>query len=157
MTSKKLKAAALAVIVSVPFLASHSHASTAGSRWDVPVETGARAKVAEISFNDAAIYYNHGNGNYGTGDSAKAVKDFSAAIALNPSFAEAFLGRARAYRALGDHVLAIVDLSTAIALRPGFAAAYYERGMAYYASGNGFQAERDLAKAAELRGVSGTD
>lgn len=156
MPSKKIKAAVLAVIISILFLAAHSHAST-GVRWDVSPETGSRAKVAEISGGDAAVYYNHGNGYYETGDSRKAVKDFNAAITLNPAFAEAYYGRGRAYLALGDHVRAVVDLSTAIALKPGFARAYYERGLAYYASGNKFQAERDFRKAAELGGLASSN
>jgi len=152
MTSKKIKAAVLAVIVSIPFLAAHAHASTSG--WDAPNESGSRAKVAELSVADAAVYYSHGNGYYDTGDSRKAIKDFSAAIALDPSFAEAYLGRGRAYLALGDHVRAVVDLSKAIALKPGFARAYYERGLAYSAAGNTFQAEKDFRMATELGGLA---
>eukprot|EP00756_Hemistasia_phaeocysticola_P004937 Hpha_TRINITY_DN13086_c0_g2::TRINITY_DN13086_c0_g2_i1::g.68781::m.68781 len=51
------------------------------------------------------------------GDAEKAVKQYSAALEMAPSYWIAFHKRAKAYRDLGMRELAITDISSAIALQ----------------------------------------
>ncbi len=140
----KVKAVLAGLILSMGFFSS---AAMAGVDARL-AEAGPSAKAARG--NDAAAYYKYGNIRLESGDSSRAVKDFSAAIAFDPYFAEAYFGRGLAYVALGDNRRAIVDMSVAIALKPSFARAYYERSRAYYALGNKSQALRDLNRAVKL-------
>ena len=75
-----------------------------------------------------------------------AIKDFDAAIRLNPQ-SDAYYNRGVAYRKLGQFERAIEDYDEAIRLDPQYAEAYYLRGAAYGAIGKSIEAERDFAKA----------
>jgi tetratricopeptide (TPR) repeat protein len=61
-------------------------------------------------------------------DLVRRLEDFSAAISLNPEYAEAFYQRGKSHAAGRDHEAAMADFSAAIRLNPEFAEAFYERG-----------------------------
>jgi tetratricopeptide (TPR) repeat protein len=65
------------------------------------------------------------------GDQARALADYSQAIAANPRYADAYNNRGNAYAALGDLARATVDYDEAIRLDPRHARAYYNRGIAH--------------------------
>ena len=69
-----------------------------------------------------------------SGNFDRAIAYYSDAIKMQPDYADAFTGRALAYREKGNHVSAIADLDQAIRYHPTDYVAYaergYERGMA---------------------------
>jgi tetratricopeptide (TPR) repeat protein len=80
-----------------------------------------------------------------------AIKDFSGAIAINPSDAEAYNDRALAYQMNGDRDRALPDYDKAIALDPKFTLAYFNRGIARAAGGDSAGAIADYTQAATLK------
>ena len=79
-----------------------------------------------------------------------AIADYTRAIQLNPSFAEAYNNRGTVYSQKGDYRHAIVDISKAIELNPNFADAYSNRGLFHSLKGDYVRAIVDLDKAMEL-------
>ncbi|MCS7010274.1 MAG: tetratricopeptide repeat protein [Anaerolineales bacterium] len=75
---------------------------------------------------------------------------YQKAIEINPNFAPAFLGRARANLALNPDTDVLADLDTAIALDPVFAEAYLERGAYLLRRDDPRAAADDLQTALEL-------
>jgi tetratricopeptide (TPR) repeat protein len=63
--------------------------------------------------------------------SDKAIADCSQAIRLDPNGADAFSGRAGAYRAKRQYDRAIEDFNQTIRLSPNEAIAFYNRGMSW--------------------------
>ncbi len=61
----------------------------------------------------------------------EAVAAYSQAIALDPSYVDAYVNRGIAYRNLQEYQKAIADYDRAIALNPNYARAYHNRGYAY--------------------------
>ncbi|MDY7042558.1 MAG: tetratricopeptide repeat protein [Chloroflexota bacterium] len=67
----------------------------------------------------------------------RAVQDFSKAIDLDPSYAEAYYNRGVLYwREFSNHYRAIRDLTRAIELNPQWAEAHFNRGLAYKLHGD---------------------
>ena len=81
---------------------------------------------------------------------AKALDDFSKAIALAPNNAYLYYDRASLQVASGNTGEAIEDYSRAVRIEPHMAEAYYNRGLLYYAQGDKKSAAKDLSKAGEL-------
>ena len=67
-----------------------------------------------------ALYYDRANAHYAKGNMKAAVEDYTAAIAFDPEFAEAYNRRAQARSALGDLEGALGDLKKAIEIDPQF-------------------------------------
>ena len=65
------------------------------------------------------------------GDEKRALDDYNRTIAIDPKFINAYLDRARAYRALQDFDNAIQDADTVVRLDPKLAAGYFLRAMIY--------------------------
>jgi len=70
----------------------------------------------------------HFNRGWVTGDDGQALVDFNAAIALEPGFGWAHLGRGHALRNLRRYDEALAALTTATRLLPDEALAWYRRG-----------------------------
>jgi len=98
----------------------------------------------EHNKNNAAAYNNRGTARNESADNEKsdlkriqkindALSDFSKAIALDTTYAEAFYNSGLAKYRLGNAEEAIPDYSKAIALRPKYVSAYNNRGNAYKA------------------------
>lgn len=73
-----------------------------------------------------------------------AVAEATAAIALDPTAAEAYAARGRAYAKKGLYEKAVADYDAAIARKPDFALAFNDRGRAYFYQGRFAAAAADF-------------
>lgn len=81
----------------------------------------------------------------------RAIQDFGKAIALDPSYAEAYYNRGVLYwREFGNHYRAIRDLTRVIELAPHWAEAHFNRGLAYKLHGDRSQAIADFQRYLEI-------
>jgi len=80
-----------------------------------------------------------------------AVANYSRAIELDPSFAEAYNGRGITYEAIQRADLAISDYDAAIRLKPDYSEAFYNRALACRKSGRFDQARHNLESACALQ------
>ena len=97
-----------------------------------------------------SAYNNRGVAYSRIGADDSAIEDFTKAIELDSSLAEAYNNRGTIYRKKGASDLAITDLSKAIRLKPDYAEAYSNRGNAYDDKGEVDRAIADYSKAIEL-------
>ncbi len=84
-------------------------------------------------------------------DYDKAIADCSKAIELDPTLAEAYSYRGRAFNEKGDFGKGIADCSKAIELDPNDYDAYHNRGFSYYGKKDYDKAITDWSKVIELR------
>ena len=79
---------------------------------------------------DASYYYNLGIGFHKHKQFESAVAAYDKAVALNPSYVDAWSNRGAALRALGQFESAVASYDKAIALNPSYIEAWYNRGNA---------------------------
>jgi tetratricopeptide (TPR) repeat protein len=84
------------------------------------------------------------------GDLDRAVRDFSEAIRIDPTYPDGYLARGETYFELGQTERAIADYSAALTHDPQQAAGFRARGMAHLYLGKNDLALADLSKAIEL-------
>lgn len=77
----------------------------------------------------------------------EAEAAYGRALALDPTFAHAYAGRARLKAARGDHPGAIKDMDLALKLDPVCAWGYLQRGVSYAACGRRAEAGEDARRA----------
>jgi tetratricopeptide (TPR) repeat protein len=77
---------------------------------------------------NAQLCYLHGNARLGRGDGAGADGEYSAALRIDPDYADAYCNRGRARLALGNLPGASADCDRLLQLRPDWAPAYCLRG-----------------------------
>ena len=110
--------------------------------------------LARESASADAVYY-LGLSYLKVGEIETAKVAFEHSIALNPQFAPAYLGRARAEMELmHDNPTLINDLNTAILLDPSYTEAYLARAMYYLGRGEGGLAQADINGAELLSPLS---
>jgi len=80
----------------------------------------------------------------------KAYEDFNRAIDIDPTRADAYLGRANTLSTLGRYEEALPDYNRAIEIDPELANAYANRGSAHSQTGQYEKAIADYEKALEL-------
>lgn len=85
------------------------------------------------------------------GSYEEAIAIFDRAIALWPSFGEAYLNRGIAERALGQTDAALPDLDKATDLNPNLTRAYDERGRIYAEKGDSRRAIEEFTKSIRAR------
>jgi len=88
-----------------------------------------RVTVDASSTGDAAQIYKGGE------DYAKAIADYTAALALNPAAPEILCARGHAYRRKGDYERAIEDYTVALGVKPDYRDALNSRGIVHYRMG----------------------
>jgi tetratricopeptide (TPR) repeat protein len=85
------------------------------------------------------------------GEQAKAVKDYSKAVQLQPKFTKAYLNRASAYSSLKEYGKAVADYNTVVQIRPSSEKMVLaKRAKAYFKKGEYTKAWADVEKAKEL-------
>lgn len=84
------------------------------------------------------------------GNYDEAIKEYTAAIELDPSLTAAYVGRGQVYNLQDKSLMALSDYSTAIELDPNNTAAYYGRGWAQLADSAWDGAVSDFSKTLEL-------
>jgi len=112
----------------------------------------AASQPTKIEKNQAEFYFNQGVAWNEKGDYDKAISEYTKAIEINPSLAEAYNNRGLAYaQGKGQYDKAISDCTKAIEINPSLAEAYNNRGLAY-AQGKGQydKAISDCTKAIEI-------
>ena len=90
--------------------------------------TGAQGRYGDPSAIQKLV--NRGLARYEQHDYERAIRYFSAAIALGPHEPDAYFHRANAYRHSNRLDAAIADYGAAIRRDPSYASAYYHRAMA---------------------------
>ena len=98
----------------------------------------------------AQDYFRRGFRASSEGHTQEAVKEYSKAIELDPSFASAYHNRGILYNDLGEYPKSLKDYSKAIELNPTYVSAYYGRGNTYYDLGEHQKALEDYNKVIEL-------
>ncbi len=107
--------------------------------------------LAGARFPTFAVYDNRANVHLAQKQLPAAVKDFTAALELNPGYPPALYNRASAYSLMGSFDLGVIDYTRVIQLQPENASAYYNRGNAYAGMNRYQSAIRDYKKALELK------
>lgn len=88
-------------------------------------------KVNELAPNQhSAAYYNLGIGYWAREQKEKALENYSAAIKVDPNYADPYQGRGVCYHYLGEFDKALADYSKAISLSPK-PDLYLNRGLIY--------------------------
>ena len=119
-------------------------------------ERGIAHSASAVRRQDPADTHNHqAHTHFAKGDYSRAIADFSEAIQINPTLAEANHGRllrnrAVAYRNQGLYDKAISDCNRVIRLDPGFAKAHHDRALAYRAKRDYDTAIKDCVTAVRL-------
>ena len=98
----------------------------------------------------AQDYFRRGFRASSEGHTQEAVKEYSKAIELDPSFASAYHNRGILYNKLGEQQKALDDYNKAIELDSSYAHAYNGRGNVYSDLGEQQKALEDYNKAIEL-------
>jgi len=103
--------------------------------------------VTLSEYEDAVL---DGVSNLNLNKPEKAFEDFSHAIDIDPSRADAYLGRANTLNTLGRYEESLADYNRAIEIDPELANAYANRGSAHSQTGQYKEAIADYEKALEL-------
>lgn len=98
----------------------------------------------------AENYVTRGNTYYDEGHYDAAIKEFSEAIKLNPTFSKAYYYLANAHNQKGDYDAAIANYTQAIKLDANFTNAYFNRGFTYQQKKNLDLALDDYSQAIKL-------
>ena len=98
-------------------------------------------------YDDAVL---DGVSNLNLNKPAKALKDFNRAIEIDPTRANAYVGRGNTLSTLGRYKEALKDYDIAIEIDPELANAYVNRGSAYSHLGQYKKAIADYEKGLEL-------
>jgi tetratricopeptide (TPR) repeat protein len=99
----------------------------------------------------ATALYNRGNAQIGKSDFARAIGDYTDALALKPDYTQALFNRAVAHRVSGNAQGAIADYTAVLALTPADADALVGRGMAHVSIGEHAKGLSDFNQALGLQ------
>ncbi|MFH1492843.1 MAG: tetratricopeptide repeat protein [Candidatus Omnitrophota bacterium] len=88
--------------------------------------------------------------DFQTGDHERAIKEYKAAMEINPNYAEAYVGLGGVYYYSGRKKQAIPYFEKALQLNPGDSEAYFLTGSSYRELSEVEEARGDLVKAKEL-------
>ena len=80
----------------------------------------------------------------------EGIKDYSKAIKLDPTIADAYYNRGYAYLKIRKYRLALADFNKAISINPQYAAAYHLKGVTFFFRKRYTQAIDEYSKAIAL-------
>jgi len=109
-------------------------------------------KAIDLGIADANMYFFRGQmfGKYRQED-AKAIKDYTKAIELQPKFSRAYLNRALSYSMIKEHDKAIADFNKMVEIRPADLKSIIDnRAEQYFQKGDYAKAWADVERAKEL-------
>jgi len=118
----------------------------------VALGAGAWAVYAYIASapDRASSHYRQAMHLLGPGDFQGAAAQFTRAIAIFPEYADAYLGRGKAWQAAGQSEAALADFEKAMAIDPTLDTAYIARGTIEASRGNPQKALADFTRAIHL-------
>jgi tetratricopeptide (TPR) repeat protein len=116
--------------------------------WENPLKLWSHC--IEITPGSPQAHNNRGISYTKKREFAKAIADFSKALALNPESDNAYSGRGFAYGKMKDYDKAISDFDKALALNPNNVKAYNNRGLVYDNNKEYAKAIADFSKAISL-------
>ena len=122
--------------------------SAPAGREEVPPSAHAPAVGGDPE--SAAVLNNRGEKWQREGKYDEAIREYEAALRLNPKLAHAWNNRGLAKGALGDKDGALADYSEAIRIDPGLAAPFANRALIWAARGDYAKAVADYDQAARL-------
>jgi tetratricopeptide (TPR) repeat protein len=136
--ARSLAAAVFLLTAGAAFAQNDDRTTCERSSGAAAIEACSRA-IASGGFTGlelAKLYTNRGVELKQRGDLDGALKDYDAAIALNPADFFAFNNRANVRRDKSDLAGAIADYTEAVRLEPAYAAAYVNRGLVQERAGD---------------------
>jgi formylglycine-generating enzyme required for sulfatase activity/lipoprotein NlpI len=107
--------------------------------------------LAGARFPTFAVHDNRANVYLARKQYPAAIKDFNAALELDPDYVPALYNRGSAYSVTGRFDLGVKDYTRVIELEPENASAYFNRGNAYAGMNRFQEAIGDYKKALELK------
>jgi formylglycine-generating enzyme required for sulfatase activity/tetratricopeptide (TPR) repeat protein len=107
--------------------------------------------LAGARFPTFAVHDNRANIYLAQEQYPAAIKEFDAALKLNPDYVSALYNRGSAYSVMGRFDMGVKDYSRVITLQPENAAAYFNRGNAYAGMNRFPDAIQDYKKALALK------
>ncbi|TBR61218.1 hypothetical protein B4U84_10495 [Westiellopsis prolifica IICB1] len=144
----------LAIVLASPFLGKLNHPSVPSqpspAKSSTTTVNSTMYPTAQLIAQD---FYNMGREKSNNKQYKEAVADFTAAININPKYADAYYKRGNAYSDLGDKKAAIADYTEAIRINPispNCACTYKQRGYAYSDLGYYHEAVEDFTQAIRL-------
>ncbi|MCE9521325.1 MAG: tetratricopeptide repeat protein [Alphaproteobacteria bacterium] len=99
----------------------------------------------------AVALYNRGNAYVGKNDFARAIQDYTDALANKNDYGQAYFNRAVAYRISGEPQLSVSDYTSALSYLPNDADAFAGRGTAYVKIGKHEKALEDFNRALAIQ------
>ena len=143
--------------IALCFLASMAAADDRAICGSVPIKSDAVGACSRIiaaprtSAHDRMMALTfRADARHSQGDNSGAIADYSQALALQPDYRPALIGRAIAYRDTNEPVRAMADFDQAIKLDPKDAKALYERGVTKSKTGDATGSDADIAAAKSI-------
>jgi len=117
------------------FLAMRSHGQAPSVAVDAAPSTD-KPKQRLENPKSASDFFAKGSVERERGDRARAIANYTQAIARNPNYADAYYQRGNARYDRGDKQGALTDYDLALKLDPTYANAYYQKAVILYNQGN---------------------